>query len=480
MEPLQAFVAAPPAPIAALPPGSALTAVVQQVLVPGRLYRVDIRGLLLELEAELMLTVGARLPLKLKEAGPRGLVLTSAAPPPPAEAPATLPPPSSPEELVRAAALPARPEFIRAARALIEIGGRAEPETIQAVAQAVREAPRPDSSAPAARDVAAAYLVTRGLPATAPDVRRLAPAFDPGPLAPPPAPEALAPPPLALPDAPGDLPLARRLEQTAVRLHDAPEALRRTVAEAIARSPVLPLIDAALQELDAIAPPSVPPASAGPDPELEALTARILAAPTPDAVRLLLRGLTPPAAARLRPALAQAEQAEIARLPALRLLRQTLAPPEQAEPIDRAASLRILNALSALNGEGLTVLEVPVRPGPAGEPPTRALLVFRRAGRQAGGFEGFESFSVDLLLTRLGRVTGHVGLSRHTAGVRFRVRGRHEQRLLEAHRDELVRALGALGLEAVVTVSPRGEAAETPSLAEALRAQGIPFVDVVA
>jgi len=150
-----------------------------------------------------------------------------------------------------------------------------------------------------------------------------------------------------------------------------------------------------------------------------------------------------------------------------------------AEPVDRAASLRIVNALSALHGEGLTVLEVPVRPGPSAEP-TRALLVFRRAGRQAGGYQGFESFTVDISLTRLGRVMAHVGLSRNTAGVRFRVRGKAEQRLLESHGDELVRALAALGLETVVSVRLRGEGADHPSLAEAMRAQGIPFVDIVA
>ena len=127
-----------------------------------------------------------------------------------------------------------------------------------------------------------------------------------------------------------------------------------------------------------------------------------------------------------------------------------------------------------MQGDGLTVIEVPIRSPEM----TRALLVFRRGNRQGAGYEGFESFTVDVSMSRLGRVVGHVALSKQTAGVRFQVRGPGERRLFEAHQSELVDGLGALGLDATVSVRVRGES--EPSLTEALRAQGSVSVDLKA
>lgn len=470
---LSALIPSAPTPLAALPPGSALTAIVQQILVPGQIYQVDVQGMLLDMQLKMMLEVGARVPMRVKESGPRGVVLTPVSVPTPP--PSTPPPPAdTPEQILRDASLPIRDDTVRAVRAIREIGARPTPDIVQTVAEAIRAAPpaRPDLP-PIARDAAAAFLVTRGLPATPAAIELTAPAFS---VSPPrehagPVPrefvEAVRPAPLDL-----TKPAPAPLEAVAEAVRAAPEALREVVAQAVARSPALPLLDAAIAEARLLQP-----TAAIPEAELMRIlsdvVARILAAPDAPAVQQIVRALPPDPKliARLLVALEEAEIAEIRRLPELRTLR---ARPDLTESAERAVAARAVNNTSALQGEGVTVIEVPIRSPEL----TRALLVFRRSNRKGASYEGFESFTVDVSMSRLGRVVGHVALSKQTAGVRFQVRGPAERRLFEAHEADLVAGLGALGLDATVSVGVRGES--EPSLAEALRAQGSVSVDLKA
>lgn len=470
MDPLSAFFPSAPTPLAALPPGTALTAIVQQILIPGQSYQVDVQGMLLDMQLSMMLEIGARVPMRVKESGPRGVVLTPAPPPPKPQAS----PPETPEQILRDAAIPIRDDTVRAVRAVREIGARPTPEIIQSVAEAIRVPPARPGIPPPARDAAAAFLVTRGLPATPQAVELTAPVFQSIPPR-----EHAAPVPRefveALRPAPVDLTqpaVPAQLQAAAEAVQAAPEALREVVAQAVARSAALPLLDAAIVEARALTP-----TAAIPEAELVQIlsdvVARVLSAPDAVAVRELVHALPPDPKliARLLAALEEAEIAEIRRLPELRALR---ARPDLAEPAERAVAARVVNHASALQGDGITVVEVPIRSPEL----SRALLVFRRSNRKGASYEGFESFTVDVSMSRLGRVVGHVALSKQTAGVRFQVRGPAEQRLFEANQADLVEGLAALGLDATVGVRVRGEG--EPSLAEALRAQGSVSVDLKA
>ena len=499
---LQALISSAPPQLSALPAGTALTALVHQVLVPGQRYQVDIRGLLLELEMKLMLQVGQRIPLRVKASGPNGVVLTSSPAPAAPAGDSSAAPQATPETAVRAAGLPVRPDTIRAARALSTVGGPTTTEAIHTLAEAIRAAPPETPATPApASDAAAAYLVTRGIPATPSTVARMAPIFnleaatfvptqahlaaaDPTAVASDVA-GALRAPPLDLPAGIENKSLPQLLDRQAAHVRALPDAVPQAVAAAIQSSPALAAIDTAIGEILArLAESPAAPAQIADDVIarlIAELLERLSGTRAEAEIRQWVRAL--PASrtllTRLRAALEDAEIAELKKLPELSALREVASRPELAEPADRAAAFRLVNTLAMLQGEGTTIIEVPIRTGPT-EPWSRALLIFRRGGKRAATFEGFESFTVDVSMSRIGRVLAHVGLSRHTASVRFQVRGASEQRLFEDHQAELVDALKANGFDATVSVHARGEAAEAPSLAEGLRSHGLRSVDFVA
>jgi hypothetical protein len=444
-------VPAPP-PLPALPP--VVAAVVEAILGPSR-YAVTLQGVLLELELDLILSVGDRVPFRVREQTPARLVL-EVLPRGPDEAP---PPPGAP---------PIPEELREIAREVVRMGAPIERETLEAVAKA---APDP------VRRQAAAFLAAHGFEPSAPLVEAVA--------------RLAAPPPPAPERAPGILqPLAAHLQslvaetaaevpQKAPRVAGAPppepmESLRRVLET----SPRLRAIDRLVEAVSAARPEeSVPPrevvARLG-----QAL--RLVRSAAPESVEAAIREmpkLPRPAVQELLSKLLEMERQELARIPELaaaRAARGTV-----LETAERLAEFRFVNQLAQLRNEGVMVLEVPVRA--EGRVQYLPLRVRRERGGRPEDPRG-ERFTValDVELSRIGPVRALLEAAARALRVTFRVRDRAVRDRLQRGAAELVEALRAQGFEPAVA-SEVADRAPAETIFDVFASPGnIPSIDVKA
>lgn len=469
MEPLPPDLAAL---VASLPPnapapatGAVLTAVIRAILLENLKYQVDLAGLLLELEIPAPLKPGDRVPVKVVEASRDRLVLQVM--PRSEDAPARPPAPRpTSADIVRQTGLEPTSANVRAVEVLTRFGGAIDREAVETVARA--------PSGPVER--AAALMVSRGLIPAPRDVETVARAI-------------ASPPPSAPPMAPVLQEIARVIEKASIDPSKPPPAeplprpdvaARPVIENVLRQNPQLAVIDAAVRELETLL--STLPGPATPIPPTEWID-KIMAARTADDVVKLLAAMPRERALVLAvlKALGEIELREIASLEPVRRMREALkapARPAALDLVDRAVGLRILSNLSALHGENLTIFELPIHPG-AKHDLERALVILKRGRRPNREHGGYESLTLDVVMSRLGRVVASAALTPHHLAVRFQVRDKPEKRLFEKHAGELAGALKALGFDATVTVADRG-GAEGPPLPEALFELGGPALDVTA
>jgi hypothetical protein len=247
----------------------------------------------------------------------------------------------------------------------------------------------------------------------------------------------------------------------------APPELETAVARALEASPRLRLLDRLIEGL-----PARPPVAGASG--LQAARALLLSAPPdadPDALLAALPPLSRDSIRDLLGELRDLERKEIQSLPDLartRDLRGTI-----LENADRSAAYRLVNQLSALRGDGIQVLELPLR-RPDG-PLSRLPLVVRRdggGGRGPGTSDGL-SITVHAELPRLGLVHAFLQASGRLLRVRLTARSAWAVEALQRDSAVLVRTLEALGFEATVRAeAARGDGRE--SIFDVFAAPGSP------
>lgn len=417
-------------PPVTVPPGAAsplpafVTGVVQSVLAPNR-YAVQVQGLLLELEADLFLTAGDKLPLRVARQTPREVVFELVRPSQPSQA--------RPLEPDRAASHD--PELVHE---FVRMRAPLDPALLERAAPLAQDPPTRQ---------AAAFLAAHGVDLTAQNVSDLAAL-----AVPPPADSAEEPPALLAP-------LAEALEeQTAATPRDvataAPraagppsQALEEIVARVLDGSPRLQMIDRLIEAVTALEPATVPAKEAAARLD-QAL--RLVRAADPANVEETLRALPPLPREALREVLRELQAMERKQLASTPLLSE--ARDAQSSVLDtaqRTADLRLVNQLSRIRDDGIVVLEVPVR---SEGRVTRIPLRIRREPEKPGapGTGPRFSVTVDADLSRIGLVRAHLESAGKTLRVRLRTREAGVRSHLERGAGELAEALQAQGYEAQV------------------------------
>ncbi len=398
-------VSVPPGAPSSLPP--VVTATVQSVLGPYR-YEIQIQGMLLEIEAHLFLSVGDKLPLRVARQSPNEVVFELVRPPrkPAGEAPDPHRFPPEAREVVR--------EFVRMRAPL-------DPALVERAAKLAHDAPTAQ---------AAAFLAAHGFEPAAEPVDALARLL----LPPPPIDEA-SPLVAASPrEFAGKAELLARSSAT---------PFEAGIAAILERSPRLRVIDRLIEAFSAAAPREAPGENLA-----EAL--RLARSATPETLDEALRSLPPLPKEALRELLRQLqemERREIASVPELAGIRQN--PGTALEAAERLGSLRLVNQLAQLRGDGVLVLEVPVlSEGRIDLIPLR----IRREAEKKGRAETGPRFAVtvDADLSRVGLVRAHLDSAGKTLRIRLRVRDRGVRDHLERGAGELAEALRAQGFEAAV------------------------------
>lgn len=417
-------------PPVSVPPGSGgplppiVTGTVQSVLSPNR-YSVQVQGLLLELEANLFLMIGDKVPLRVARQTPEEVVFELVRPPQERREPAAPPSRVAPEsrELVR--------EFVRMRAPL-------EPALVDRALQVAPDGPTRQ---------AAAFLAAHGLEPSAERVQALARLVS----AAPPLPGETASPLLA--------PIAQAIAEriagsppqvaaTAPLLAGPPPAaLEEAVARALQESPRLRMIDRLIEALQSLAPTSS-------SPEEEALrlpeALRLLRAATPETAEVTLRSLPPLSKDSIHALLQELqdqEQRELASTPLLAQAREDRS--GTLEAAARVSDLRLVNQLARLRNDEILVLEVPVRAdGRLAHVPLR---IRREPGKPGSADPGPRfSISLDADLSRIGLVRAQLDASGKTLRVRLRTRAPGVRSHLERGAGGLVDALRAQGYEASV------------------------------
>jgi hypothetical protein len=416
-------VSLPPGTPGALPP--VVTATVQSVLSSNR-YSILVQGMLLELEAQLFLAEGDKVPLRVARQNPKEVVFELVRPPQKAggesPAPSRFPPEAA--ELIR--------EFVRMRAPL-------DPALVGRALQVARDAPGRQ---------AAAFLAAHGLEPSAEMVAalsRLTTAAPEGPAGS--ASPLLAPLVQALQARVAETPV--EAARTAPLLAGPPPAaLEESVARVLESSPRLQMIDRLIEAISSASPARVPAAEV---PGRLEQAVRLVQSATPENLEETLRALPPLPREALRPLLQEAqalERREVASIPELARAREM-----QGLVLDssqRLTDLRLVNQLSQLREDGVLVLEVPVRvEGRLEHLPLR----IRREPEKAGSSDPGPRFSVtiDADLSRIGSVRARLDVAGRTLRVRLRVRERGVRSHLEKGAEGLVDALKAQGYEAAVT-----------------------------
>jgi hypothetical protein len=417
--------------------------IVQESTGPGR-YRVQIQGMLLELELQLFLAPGDRLALRVREQTAGRLVFELAAPRE-ADGRTARESPPGPPELLRE---------MRRQRAPLD------PALVDRIAAVSRDAPTRQ---------AAAFLAAHGLEPSAPLVEALSRLAGPAPE---PAGDATLLRPLAdalaalVADDPSELPAKAGRSVPAAELL---EGALRPVLEGSAR---LRMLDRLIEALSALRPA----ADAAPVD-----VAGLLRGAAPETADAWLRQLPPlsrEALQEILTALLRMERETLAATPELaqaRAARGTL-----LEAAERLGSLRLVNQLSQLRQDGVTILEIPVRhEGRIRHVPLSIVRDREGERRDPRGGARF-AVTLDADLTRLGPVRALVSLAAQVVRVRFRARDRSVKEHLERGSGELVEALRAAGFEAEVTAEVAGRELRE-SIFDVFAAPGeVPNLDVEA
>jgi len=395
----------PPGASGFLPP--VVTATVASVLGPNR-YELQVQGLLLELEAQLFLSVGDKIPLRVARQTPREIVFELARPPQNAgeerPEPARFPPET--RDLVR--------EFVRMRAPL-------DPALLARAAQVTRDAPTRQ---------AAAFLAAHGFgpdPAQVEALARLV--LPPLPYGESSAPAAAAPQEVA--------------EKTGLLARAAATPLEEAVAKVLEGSPRLRVLDRLIEAVTTMSPT----ADAPPENLAQALQqVRSATTETLDAVLGALPPLTKEAQAELVRELQDSERRTIAGLPDLAPVKEA---PARIQASDRASDLRLVNQLSRLRDDGVLALEVPVRAD--GRVDLIPLRIRREAGGRGRPGEGpAYAVTIEADLSRVGLVQARLDSAGKTLRVRLRVRDPRVRGHLESGAGALAEALRAQGFEASV------------------------------
>jgi hypothetical protein len=415
-------VAVPPGASGTLPP--VVTGTVQSILSPNR-YAIQVQGLLLELEAQLFLSVGDKVPLRVARQTPKEVVFELVRPPQGAGEEPRDPPRFPPEarELVR--------EFVRMRAPL-------DPALIGRALQAAADGP--------ARQ-AAAFLAAHGLEPTAEMVAALARLVDPASTEPPASPAPLLAP---LVEALGERTAAAPADVavTAPLLAGPPTAaLEEAVAQVLEGSPRLQMIDRLIEIVGAAAPAEVP-AQEVPARLDQAL--RLVRAATPETLDETARALPQLPKEALRQVLQelhQLERREIASIPELAQARDARG--AVLDAAQRMTDVRLVNQLARLRDDGVLALEIPLR---ADGRLVHVPLRIRREPDKPGSAEAGPRFSVtlDADLSRIGFVRARLDSAGRTLRVRFRVRERGVKSHLERGAGGLAESLKAQGYEASI------------------------------
>ncbi len=411
----------PQAPATPLPP--IVTATVENVLAAHR-YQLRIQGMLLELELSLTLAAGDKVPLRIVQQSPAGLVLE------------VLPREDRPP-LARERA--PRPEPDEVLRTLARQRAPLDPATIERV-RALPPESRP----------AGAFLAGHGLEPVAALAQALArldtPAVEASSLAP-----LLEPALRALLDRVAADP-AEFSAKAPLSLLGAPAELEDALARALAASPRLQTLDRLIEGLSALAPKDVPP--------LTAQARALLAAATPDNAAEILSRLPPLPREAIRELLGELRELERLEIRALPELAQARAQRGTVlEAAERASAYRLLNQLSSLRGDGILLLEVPLR-REDGRLTHLPLRVKREARGPGGdGSPGGISITLHAELARLGVVHAFLFAADRRLRVRLSARTREAVARLEEQVQELARALEELGFESTVSAQLAAPAA---------------------
>jgi hypothetical protein len=397
-----------------------VTATVQSVLAPNR-YMLQLQGMLFELEAELFLSVGDKLPLRVREQGAGRLVLETL-------------PRSEPAPQGAAAGGPASLNPVG-----VELGrmrGPLDPATVDLVARLSRD--------PVTRQ-AAAFLAAHGIEPTQELVDALASLNQAGP-----EPSGGAALLETLSAA-----LARRVVEDPLEIPSKlpllsgppPQELENALRAILEGSPRLRMIDQMIEAVQAARPSKVPPAEVA--DRLRTAVSLVRSA-TPDSLGEVLRqipGLPREALRELVSVLSEMERTALSQVPELSAAREGRGTLLGAA--DRLADYRLVNQLSQVREDGVRILEVPVRA--EGRLQYLPLRIAREGPRPGSADPSSFVITFDIDFTKIGFVRALLATASKTLRIRFQVRDRAVRAHLEKFAGELSGALEAEGFETLIS-----------------------------
>jgi hypothetical protein len=397
-----------------------VTATVQSVLAPNR-YVLQLQGMLFELEANLFLSVGDKLPLRVREQGAGRLVLETL----PRDEPAPeghAPPGSASGNAV-----------------VLELGrmkGPLDPATVDLVARLSRD--------PGTRQ-AAAFLAAHGLEPTQELVDALASLNLPGTE--PSGGTTLLEPLLSA--------LARRVVEDPLEIPSKipllsgppPQELESALRTILEGSPRLRMMDQLIEAVQTARPSKVPPAEV-PD-RLRAAVSLVRSA-TPETLGEVLRQIPelPREALReLLSVLSEMERTALSQIPELSQAREGRGTLLGAA--DRLADLRLVNQLSQVREDGVRILEVPLRV--EGRLQYLPLRIAREGPRPGSADPSSVVVTFDIDFTKIGFVRALLATATKTLRIRFQVRDRGVRAHFERFVEDLSGALRAEGFEPLIS-----------------------------